>query len=858
MTKTFKFYLLLLPLFLAGCTTIRSEISNAGGSGITRVFYIIGGLFLLLIAILLMFGMMYALRRWRFLELIKPGLWLSRLPIIGPYMSKALGVQRDLRQITSYQKTLKRYGVDTGNVLGKGGASSPNFGQASGARPSALPSSSSSSASTNFNKYLPKEVKKLTKGQKISAADIQKKGKGFFRRFWGNEPSQFDEPIEAQIEVQIIDTIPYVSPAVSAASVAYFNESLSTQGLTTASLFSLEASHFAASATAPQVKSRPPDISLPALVVSMEQVEDRYFPINNPKIVIGSAADCDIVLTEPGVGPKHLQIDQTETGWTLTDLGALGGTFLDASQLLSNVPEIWTTNYPVIVGPLSIRVIEMSGVEYDEMFNRVDHPSNDKPGITIFPEQQECEAGQITAWQLHITNQGKSVDHFAVIITGFPVGWVTIEQEQKPLMPGESTTVPLSIAPPRTSAASAGVHVGAVRVQAVSVPEAFQVAEFKLEINPFDAWHTEMSHHQFKADTEGALIIRNGGNYKTSLEVGSSSDSDRFEIYPFLETKLFELEAGKEASVNMAVENLRRPWFGMIRNESFMLSAASGSGEYAIQHPGVVEVRPIIPTWLASIVGFLIPFVCLFATIGYTFVENRNAAATATAEALALANLALTPTATPIPTATPRPVLYPSSCAHLKSFREEMGEAPDPNVGWEDGEYELYANGLTDLPMTIYCHGMNSTSPAEYISLQEVGETVNFSRYTFEDGEILVMFQKIRVDPYNLIVDVTDRTFTETVDTRIEQEFDPPDFGSAKGCTALQSSPVAGEANINLSGTQYTLPSIDGLFVAEGKSLVGESIRESAEGLTVDLSVNGACGWLFPQSDIQLLLVDAQ
>ncbi|MEM8862633.1 MAG: FHA domain-containing protein, partial [Chloroflexota bacterium] len=479
MTKSFKYYLLLLPLFLAGCTTIRSEISNAGGSGITRVFYIVGGLFLLLIAILLMFGMMYALRRWRFLELVKPGLWLSRLPIIGPYMSKALGVQRDIRQISSFNKTLKRYGVDSGSVMGRGGTSGSSLGQTSRSGPSATQSSTSSSA--NFNKYLPKEVKKLTKGQKISTADIRNKGKGFFSRFWGSGHDQLDEPVE----VHIVGTTPYVSPAVLAATVAYLNESLPVHGLTAVLPPSVAASQVVVSAPTPQNNSRPPDVTLPALVVSMEQVEDRYFPINNPKIVIGSAADCDIVLTEPGVGPKHLQIDQTETGWTLTDLGALGGTFLDASQLLSNVPEIWTTNYPVIVGPLSIRVIEMTGVDYDEMFNRADHPSNDKPGITIFPDQQECEAGQVTAWQLHITNQGKSVDHFAVVITGFPVGWVTIEQEQKPLMPGESTTVPLSIAPPRVSAASAGVHVGAVRVQAVSVPEAFQVAEFKLEISPF-------------------------------------------------------------------------------------------------------------------------------------------------------------------------------------------------------------------------------------------------------------------------------------------------------------------------------------------------------------------------------------
>lgn len=854
MTKYFKHLLLWLPLVLVGCTTVRSEISNAGGSGITRIFYIIGSLILLAIAIALMFGMMYALKRWRFLELVKPGLWLSRLPVIGPYMSKALGVQRDLRQISSFDKTLKRYGVDSGNVLEGRSSGQSGAGGAS--------SLGSSRGGAGVNKYLPKEMQKLTQGQKVSAADLQKQGRGFFQRLFSGRSEPVSEPVVMTFE----NALPTISPTVAAATVAYLNNPVPVKGVVAAATMGFAASNMVVSAPAlapvpghgPEYEdeSIPDGITLPALVVSVEQVEDRYFPIDKPQMIIGSTADCDIVLTEPGVGPKHLQIDQTERGWTLTDLGALGGTFLDSSQLLSNVPEIWATNFPVIVGPTSIRIIEMSGAEYEQMFNRADQLANDRPGITIFPESQACEAGQVTAWQLNITNQGKSVDHFAVVVTGFPADWVNLAQEQKPLMPGDSTIVSLTIAPPRSPSARAGVHTGSVRVQAVSVTNAFQVAEFTLEIKPFDAWHTEMSHHQFTFKTEGGLAIRNEGNYGTSLEVGASSDSDRFVIAPFLESKIFELEAGQATSVHMGIENLRRPWFGIVRNESFMLSAASASGEYAIQHPGVVEIRPIIPTWLASIVGFLIPFVCLFATIGYTYVESKNAAATATTEAIALANLALTPTVTPIPTATPRPVVYPTSCAQLKVFKQENGEAPDPNIGWEDGEYELFANGLTTLPMSLYCHEMNTSKPSEYITLQQVGETANYSRYTYEDGEIMVTFEKIRVDPFSLVVDITDRTFAKTVDTRIEQEFDPPDFGSAKGCTALQSNPVAGQANVNLTGTQYALPAVESLFVAEGKGLVTQSVIESEEGLTLDLSVNGACGWLFPQSDLKLLLIN--
>ena len=184
----------------------------------------------------------------------------------------------------------------------------------------------------------------------------------------------------------------------------------------------------------------------------------------------------------------------------------------------------------------------------------------------------------------------------------------------------------------------------------------------------------------------------------------------------------------------------------------------------------------------------------------------------------------------------------------------QIGEEPDS--GWVDGEFELFANGNLNLPMTIYCHDMASNAPQEFISLQELGDQTNFSRYSYPDGEIVVQFEKIRVSPFNLKIDATDRTFAKIIDSRSDQVFDPPDYGSAKGCTAEESQPVSGVANIDLTGTQYALPAVDGLYVAQGKDMSQPVIALSANRQQLDLEINGRCGWLYPQTGLQLHLVN--
>lgn len=60
-------------------------------------------------------------------------------------------------------------------------------------------------------------------------------------------------------------------------------------------------------------------------------------PVAAPPFVMGSSPSCDLRLADPKASPQHAEIDRTDEGWLLTDLGSLNGTFLNGERIASPV-----------------------------------------------------------------------------------------------------------------------------------------------------------------------------------------------------------------------------------------------------------------------------------------------------------------------------------------------------------------------------------------------------------------------------------------------------------------------------------------------------------------------------------------
>jgi pSer/pThr/pTyr-binding forkhead associated (FHA) protein len=61
------------------------------------------------------------------------------------------------------------------------------------------------------------------------------------------------------------------------------------------------------------------------------------FPLKNVLTIVGRSLECEIVISDPHISSKHIQINKTGHGFTISDLGSVNGTFVNDVKLLNPV-----------------------------------------------------------------------------------------------------------------------------------------------------------------------------------------------------------------------------------------------------------------------------------------------------------------------------------------------------------------------------------------------------------------------------------------------------------------------------------------------------------------------------------------
>jgi hypothetical protein len=177
---------------------------------------------------------------------------------------------------------------------------------------------------------------------------------------------------------------------------------------------------------------------------------------------------------------------------------------------------------------------------------------------------------------------------------------------------------------------------------------------------------------------------------------------------------------------------------------------------------------------------------------------------------------------------------FPATCAAIKEALPEAG----------DGSYTLYIGGDMARPWTAYCHDMNG-SPREYLTLPRQGGGANVSRYTIVNpyegfmGERSMRYQRIRIKPETLRVDIGDTTFTTAAGTATFHggNVHSVDYGVAMTCIYGTTS-----ATIDLRDTPFDAQA--GQWCTGGYMPSGKTDTPA-----VQVYVNsggGDCGWRAP------------
>jgi hypothetical protein len=177
----------------------------------------------------------------------------------------------------------------------------------------------------------------------------------------------------------------------------------------------------------------------------------------------------------------------------------------------------------------------------------------------------------------------------------------------------------------------------------------------------------------------------------------------------------------------------------------------------------------------------------------------------------------------------------PTSCADIKSATPTA----------LDGTFTIYPNGAQ---FQVYCKGMSTVTPTEYLSLVNVASGANFSQYTAGGAtpgtNVVTSYTRVRLDPSTLKVNIGDQMFSTSTGTLSGPggaTVTSMPFGTAMACIA--SGNAAGLANIDLTGTPFA---VNDTFLTQGAAPAGAAVFSPSKQV-VNVTGGGFCGWTVPE-----------
>lgn len=115
--------------------------------------------------------------------------------------------------------------------------------------------------------------------------------------------------IQAWLSAEAMDEVERASdPAVASAAAADFGHTM---------VYSPD--------RAPRKLETPLPVSEPTSERAMLVGEGRRTILSGERVVVGRSRDCDVVLDDPNVSRRHLELRRDRAGWTVVDLGSTNG-----------------------------------------------------------------------------------------------------------------------------------------------------------------------------------------------------------------------------------------------------------------------------------------------------------------------------------------------------------------------------------------------------------------------------------------------------------------------------------------------------------------------------------------------------
>jgi serine/threonine protein kinase len=377
------------------------------------------------------------------------------------------------------------------------------------------------------------------------------------------------------------------------------------------------------------------------LIIAQKDHTPRSMAITKKQLNLGRTNENEIVLDHSDVSRRHASLEQTSTGWQITDLGSTNGTFIEGNKLLPNIPEPLQPGKTFRIGPFAIywkraearpatksqarsirsSVLGMTGIQ----------SSSGQIGANLQPARLEIAPGTHEQMQVELFNGGDLVDHFKLSVKNFPGEWVTLSDPLAELMPGANTTVMVDIHPPMDSTARAGSHQLQLQISSISKPTETITVPADIVIKPFERFSVQLQPSQIPQGGTAHITINNQGNAEAAYSIVGRDPANAIQFVG--EQGRVRVPPGQTSSQALQVKAKSRPFFGTMQTLPFDVQVKSAMIEQPQVMPGQLRVAPYLPIWVLSLLIILITLCLAIGGLGYSQVvvpsNNTKVAATA-------------------------------------------------------------------------------------------------------------------------------------------------------------------------------------------------------------------------------------
>ena len=189
--------------------------------------------------------------------------------------------------------------------------------------------------------------------------------------------------------------------------------------------------------------------------------------------------------------------------------------------------------------------------------NLIQSSPDGQVGVYAEISQITVTPGQPTSVAVIVVNQGVALDHFTLLLSGLPAGWIAAPQPPSSLAlsPGEFRRATIILAPPRAPASRAGRYTLLVRVASQQRPEQLVDAKLALTVSAFSQFRSELSAGSGAAGEPVRMQVTNQGNTQEAYTVAFDDPDGQLAFVP--PEASFSVPEGKTGAVDF-VPGLRR------------------------------------------------------------------------------------------------------------------------------------------------------------------------------------------------------------------------------------------------------------------------------------------------------------